>query len=358
MAPFAEIVSAARALQHVDPWRELGAHAKPNAFAEVEFVAPALRHFGGVRVVLVWTGPSRERLIAAAAVTPPPLRLGFARIWRHEQAALAALLVNRDAADAAVAGLRDALSTAFPFAAGLIAPRMTPDDAIARAVAAAGSVVAFNPFKRAAFDVAAPSVPNAKRRKEWARLERRLSERGRVETRVSPGGQAFERFLALEAAGWKGARGTALVQAPERAAFARAAAADFSRCGRLAVHELALEGATIAAGVLLRSGRRAFFWKIAFDETFAAYSPGVLLTLAIARQAAESREVDLIDSCAAPDHPMIDHLWTGRLDFVDLALPFGGSPLFDPWLAWERAAPQLREQAKQALLPMLGRKRS
>jgi CelD/BcsL family acetyltransferase involved in cellulose biosynthesis len=354
MTPFGEIVSATHAAHYADAWRDLSARAAPNAFAEIEFLAPALRHFGGAQVALIWTGPDRAQLLAVAAVTPPPLRLGFARIWRHEQAALAALLVDREAALAALAGLRDVLTSAFPFAAGLIAPREPTDGVIARAA----GVEPFHPFQRAAFDVAAPRAPNAKRRKEWARLERRLAERGRLVMRVSPGMDAFERFLALEAKGWKGARGTALAQEPQRAAFARETAEGFASHGRLAVHELALDGATLAAGVVLSSGRRAFFWKIAFDEDFAAYSPGLLLTLAIARRAAEGSEIDLIDSCAAPDHPMIDHVWLGRLALVDLALPFRGSALFAPLLAWERAAPALRERAKRALLPMLRRKRS
>ncbi len=93
-----------------------------------------------------------------------------------------------------------------------------------------------------------------------------------------------------------------------------------------------LDGVAVAAGIVLRSGRRAFFWKIAFDEEFAAFSPGVLLTREIAKHLAAGGEVDLVDSCAAPDHPMIDHVWPGRLEFVDLALRLDGSIAFEPWL--------------------------
>ena len=55
---------------------------------------------------------------------------------------------------------------------------------------------------------------------------------------------------------------------------------------------------------------------------------------------------------------MIDHLWPGRLEFVDLAIPNGAAPFFEPWLVWERNAPRLKEDIKRMLLPLLGRKRS
>ena len=79
-------------------------------------------------------------------------------------------------------------------------------------------------------------------------------------------------------------------------------------------------------GVELDAGGRAFFWKIAYDETLAGYSPGVLLTRALSRRLLAESRMNLVDSCAAPDHPMIDRLWPDRLEFTDIALasPGGG----------------------------------
>jgi hypothetical protein len=114
----------------------------------------------------------------------------------------------------------------------------------------------------------------------------------------------------------------------------------------------------VASGVELRAGRRAFFWKIAYDEAFAAFSPGVLLTRALSNRLRQQSEVGLIDSCAAPDHPMIDRVWPGRLEFADFALPLGLSPMYSACLAFERAAPGLRDRAKRVILPMMRRKRS
>lgn len=355
MAAFGEIVSLAGAQDHEAAWRDLAQRADPNPFGEADFVLPALEQFGGAQLAFIWAGPDRGALIAVAALSPPPARFGFARVWRSEQAALAAWLIDPTTARAAFNGLAWVVRHLYPFCAGFIVPRVAAAGALARATEPAEI---FNRVRRAAVDFASPQTANPKRSKEWGRLRRRLAERGALETRASGDAAAFERFLALEEKGWKGARGTALASAPERAAFARATAAGFSARRRLAVHELLSDGAPIAAGVLLMANRRAFFWKIAYDEGYAAFSPGVLLTLALTRSLAESGEVDLIDSCAMPDHPMIDHVWPGRLEFVDLAIPNGAAPFFEPWLVWERNAPRLKEDIKRMLLPLLGRKRS
>ena len=42
---------------------------------------------------------------------------------------------------------------------------------------------------------------------------------------------------------------------------------------------LTVDGRPVAMGIVLRSRDRAFFWKIAYDEAFAAQSPGVQLAL-------------------------------------------------------------------------------
>ncbi len=354
LVAFGEVVSADSANQYESIWRDLEHRAEPNPFGEIDFLRPALKHFGGAEVALVWADHDRSRLLALAAVTGPRLGFGFARVWRHEQAPSAGWLVDAHAPAPALAGLRQTLAVQFPFSAGFVAPRVELDGAVARV---AVNAERFNLLRRAAHIVSARESRGGKRRKEAERLKRRLAESGELAFHVSGETQAFERFLALEAKGWKGARGTALAQAPERAAFAHEVAEGFARRGRLAVYELTLDKASIAAGVVLRSGRRAFFWKIAFDEALAAYSPGVMLTRALSDDIDARGEVDVIDSCAAQDHPMIDHLWPGRLEFADFAMP-GGSPLFGPFLAWERAAPGLRERTKRIVLPLLGRKRS
>ena len=79
---------------------------------------------------------------------------------------------------------------------------------------------------------------------------------------------------------------------------------------------------------MLRAGNRAFYWKTAYDERFAAYSPGVQATLDLSRRLERDPGLSLVDSCAVADHPMIDRAWRDRIELVDLALslePGGGA---------------------------------
>ena len=84
---------------------------------------------------------------------------------------------------------------------------------------------------------------------------------------------------------------------------------------------LKLDGRPIAATILLFSGDRAWFWKTAYDENYARFSPGVLLALELTEALGRDRSIALVDSCAVADHPMIDHLWRGRIEVADWIVP-------------------------------------
>ncbi len=240
---------------------------------------------------------------------------------------------------------------------------------IARAVEALAAreslrLETLNPRRRAALPAGPTSRFEAgldkKRRKEWARQRRRLEERGRVESTAVDGAGGVEAFLALEERGWKGARGSALGADAARAAFTREMLARFAARGQLRIHSLALDGEPIAIGLVLRSGARAFYWKTAYDERFADYSPGLQLTLDLSRRLEREPGLALIDSCAISGHPMIDRLWRARLDLVDLALALRAGPArgFALGLAAADAKKRLKELAKRAINPLLRRKRS
>jgi len=352
-----EVVALADSARWTAPWRDLAARAQPNVFAEPAFVLSALRRLAegrDIRLVFVSRGAT---LIGAAAIAPPRIPLGFARVWKSEQAALPAALVDPDEAGAALDALRAWVGDAFPRAAGLVIPNVERGSPLARApqgVELAG-------FARAALRLdasAGPEGESAKRRKEARRLERRLAERGPVELRSGADDDAIEQFLKLEAHGWKGARGTALTSQAKRGAFAREMLAAFAREGRLEIFALFVAGEPAAAGVLLRSGRRGFFWKTAYDERFADFSPGAALTRALSRRLVSDGVLDLVDSCAAPDHPMIDRLWADRLDFADLAVALGSPIRFRAALAAERIFRRARESIKRLALPLLRGKRA
>jgi CelD/BcsL family acetyltransferase involved in cellulose biosynthesis len=357
-------------LARVQPeWRDLASRAaEPNVFAGSEFLLPALRLAGAgcPTILLVWPDASRARLIGILALRLPPIGQGLARVWRSEQAGLAGAMFDADliavALEAALAWLR-----ARRGVAGLILPAVEPGGAVARAIRALAVRLALpleeiNQRRRAALVLGGGAGFEAalekKRRKEWARQQRRLAERGRLQTRLAEGADAVERFLALEAKGWKGARGTALSADPRRLDFARAMLGAFAEQRRLQIHELALDGSAIAIGIVLRDGARAFYWKTAYDEAFGEFSPGVQLTLALSRRQEREPGLALVDSCALQDHPMIDRIWPGRIDLVDFALAVGTERgwRLRAWLAAERAASGLRERVKRLANRLRGRK--
>jgi CelD/BcsL family acetyltransferase involved in cellulose biosynthesis len=342
-------------------WRDLAARAgQPNAFAEPEFLIPALQRLAHarVRVLLVWRDADRAALTGLAAIAPPRLPIGLASLWRSEQAALPAILLDRDAATEALAAIVDALRADAPRLVGLRLPFSTADGPVVAAAAAlaarrALSLKAAHARRRAALVVGARANFEARlekrRRKEWARQRRRLEELGRLDSRVGADTAAIEGFLAVENSGWKGARRSALDAHAERAAFARETLARFAARGALEIHTLALKDELIAAAAVLRAGNRAFYWKTAYDERFAAYSPGVQATLDLSRRLERDPGLTLVDSCAVADHPMIDRAWRDRIELVDLALSLtpGGGAVFALAAAAAHGIERLKRRARR-----------
>jgi len=201
-----------------------------------------------------------------------------------------------------------------------------------------------------------------KRRKELARQRRRLAEQGALELRrLEPGGDVDRwtgDFLELEARGWKGRAGTAMVQAhpPFFTAMARA----MHGIGRLEMLGFFLDDRPIAmkCNLLHRTSGDGpcarFAFKIAFDERFDAFSPGVLLEL---EQIAALHEPDerggWMDSCASEEHFMINRLWTGRRHLASLLVaPPSTSGRIT--IAGARALARLRRRPASAEAPIAG----
>jgi hypothetical protein len=84
------------------------------------------------------------------------------------------------------------------------------------------------------------------------------------------------------------------------------------------IPRLALNGRPLAVAILLVGGDAAWLYKIAHDETHARHSPGALLVVELTRRLLDDGEFRSIDSCAEPDHPMIDRIWRERLEMADL----------------------------------------
>jgi CelD/BcsL family acetyltransferase involved in cellulose biosynthesis len=148
------------------------------------------------------------------------------------------------------------------------------------------------------------------------RRMRRLEEQGAVSYRRVDGGtvgggtvgggteevDAFlERFFALEAAGWKGERGTAIAKDPRLVAFYRGVAHAAAREGWLALRALELDGRPVAMHFGLLHAGVYSLPKPAYDEALGACSPGQLLFREVLAEceARGLRELDFL----GPDMP-------------------------------------------------------
>jgi hypothetical protein len=135
------------------------------------------------------------------------------------------------------------------------------------------------------------------------RLRRRLEEHLDAELEVVDRGgdaSAVERFLTLEASGWKGRQGTALLGRSDHASYFRAMASGFAAEGRLQVLALEASGRTVAMKCNVVAGSTVFYLKTAFDESLSAFSPGAVLE----RAALTCVDGD-IDSCTDADNELL-----------------------------------------------------
>ncbi len=144
----------------------------------------------------------------------------------------------------------------------------------------------------------------------------------------------FERFLEIEAAGWKGASGTAVGRDPDMERFFRQFGAAATRQGILRFAWMHIERARVAGQLAIESGRRFWLLKIGFDEQYAKCSPGQLLMLETLRYAMQQGLVSYEFLGNAAD-------WTRRWtaterETIELALfPPGlrGMLAYSAWLA-------------------------
>ncbi len=369
---FVEVLGVAAAQVHREAWRALIDNAvEKNVFLEPSFAVSAAQHFAEAdrpSFVFVWrrgANTPRERLIAVWPLTlPRTLFGGVGRLWMHKQACLGAPLIDRDFAAEAVDDFFAFTARAFPHLRALAIPQLPRAGATlallrTRANLRDRAFVILGSIERAALPKMPPltrayDLIPAKKRKELRRQWRRLEDLGAldfVETREGPAlREAAERFLALEMSGWKGKRGTALLCEPSLATFLRAMTRMMGREGKCRIYTLELNQRAIASAVALTCGDHAYFWKTAYDEAFAAASPGVLLTMEVTQRLLDDPQVATTDSCAIPNHPMIDRVWRDKIELADVMVAVASAdPVFNQTVYRENVRRRIRGQVKSVL---------
>jgi CelD/BcsL family acetyltransferase involved in cellulose biosynthesis len=378
-----ELLSTEAAAGRHAAWSGLVSRSvEPNVFLEPDFALAAAQHIGsaGRPVFLFVTAPSHRGrpgdLIGLAALQLPR-RLGgrgIAKSWCHSQAALSLPLLDRSRGGEALDLVFEWLAREYPSVGAILFPCMPLDGPVMKLIgerAAAGRLRMQSIDRRARAVLDGGSDVQAllarqlsgKRLKELRRQRRRLAEAGvlayvRNEAKDVRG--AAERFLALEASGWKGERGTALLKDRGLATFTRSMTRLLAREDKCSIHSLELDGEPIAMGVVLTSGNQAFLWKIAYDERYAAFSPGVQFIVDFMH--AQTADCTLVrtDSCAIADHPMIDRLWPDRLEIADVLIgpTAGRAESFAAIARHESIKRRLRAIVKRVYYATIGRRPS
>lgn len=337
----------------------------PNPFLEPSFALSLAQHSPPEKrpdFLAIREASGERRLIGMIA-----LERSGTETWKSPFVALGTPMLRRGFTHAALDAAHAWQRTEAPWSPGFMfhgmdARGQTCRSILSHALRSGLPIQEFDRRKRAALvrdDKGVMLEASGKRPKELGRLLRRLQEKGEVvftsARSVVDVRNATEHFLALEAQGWKGEHGSALVCDPALATFTRAAtrrAAGLSRCR---IETMWFNGQPIASGIVLTAQDHAAFWKIAFDERFAAYSPGAQLTLNMGHSMACDPDLTLVDSCALPDHPMIDRLWVGRREIIDILIGDEDRSRFDRAVQMEFGRRNLRRMAKSAYMTLTGR---
>lgn len=132
-------------------------------------------------------------------------------------------------------------------------------------------------------------------RSDLRRAQRRAESAGEVTYEIcTPRNEEaflplYERALAIEAAGWKGARSSALAHNQAQSAFFRRYGILASEAGALRLAFLRIGGVDAAMQYAVEWNGAFWLMKVGYDESFAKCSPGLLLMRRTLAHAVEMR---------------------------------------------------------------------
>ncbi len=108
------------------------------------------------------------------------------------------------------------------------------------------------------------------------------------------------RFLETENHCWKGARETSIKNYPSSARMFEVAAGNLTGQGMMVFNFLEAGDKTVAAQYAMRGNRTMYILKMAYDEDYAAYSPGNILMLKVIEEACRSGAFDEVNLISGP----------------------------------------------------------
>lgn len=353
-------------------WDDVAANAsEPNAFAERWCLAPALQLLDpqrSARLIAVEAAGELIGLIPLTTATrygPVPLRHNTN--WAHPNHFHGAPLVRAGHELPFWQALLGWCDSAAGCGALLQLQRLTEHGPLHRALVEALSLRGQSNTSSVHCEARAllesdlspeaywDAAVRPKKRKELRRQSARLADTGVLDQRHWQAGEDvapwLDAFLTLEAQGWKGQAGSALASKPATQAWARTIITGAAAGKRLDMRMLVQNGAPLAILINFLCPPGGFAFKTAYAEGLARFSPGVLLQQANLGLL-DAADIDWIDSCAAPGHPMIDSIWRERRSLVWVNAAIGGraqrlqyAALTRAEAAWRRLRPHSEQPA-------------
>jgi CelD/BcsL family acetyltransferase involved in cellulose biosynthesis len=328
-----ERADAARLAALDADWRDLVTRSdEPNVFMD-----PALLHLAGDSCITLLARNGESKLMgvwAFSVARHPVLPMKLLRAPALPYSYLATPVVDRTAAHAVIAALLDFIASdaALPKLISLEPIRTDGSAMHALTVALAdrnSAPYALSEGRRPVLESGLDAKQyfekalSGSSRKKLRQHRRRLEEKGKLDSRISTTltdvAPAFEDFLVLEAAGWKGRGGTALLCNDAEAKLVRGMVAALAKRGDAWVHALHQNGKMVAAQIVLRAGATAFTWKTAYDETLGDFSPGMLLLEDYTAAFLADKSIARVDSCSLDETGFMS-AWSERQEIAHLLI--------------------------------------
>ena len=330
-------------------WSALAARAvEPNPFFEPETLVPAARHLQGGSEFEVAVASEAGRftaLIPLAHSTRRPFPYPFLTTKLRRIHESGAPLLDPELGAEGFAAILEHLARRKTLrrARILFLPALTEEgssfELLTRAIRLAGMPrVITDVYERGFFyrraERGLEDHLSLNMRKNLRRTRRRLAEHvGATPTLEdwSTDASAGERFVELEAAGYKGRAGIAVASRPPEKEYFLESYRSFAEKGRARTLALVADDTLLALYIWFSSGPGVFAVKTTYDEAYARFRPGTMLTLAQMEFFSSGTDALWLDSCASRNNQLLLDLYPDRCRTASLLIPLGRN-------AFDRAA--------------------
>lgn len=320
-----------RAYDFSEEWVALCRLAVPNVFMSPAAVrAVRVAGFSPIKVIPAWlNGKAPLQLVGLWALQQSrltPLGPSYLSAPPYNYAFLSNPVLDPQHLDLAMTLILDAIELDERLPKVLRLRYLDADSpsygALTRALHARGAkMVVVSEHQRPVATKAEGQKASGSTRKKLKNKWNRLTNLGEVAIQNDPSPEAvqeaFEVFLEMEHASWKGSAGTSLLSDARDAAFVRKLICELARDGSASVALLTLDSRAIAAQVLFKCGTVAYTWKTAFNAEFDRVSPGALLIYKVTDMLFDSGITESIESCS-PEGSYLNQLWPERRSTVEV----------------------------------------